>query len=79
MARRNRRQGEGSTERIWYNVAEETSITTSRSGGMVDAPVSKTGGGNPVSVRIRPSAPKIQLQIETEAALFETASVSFRA
>ena len=28
-----------------------------RSGGMVDAPVSKTGGGNPVSVRIRPSAP----------------------
>jgi hypothetical protein len=29
----------------------------SRSGGMVDAPVSKTGGGNPVSVRLRPSAP----------------------
>ena len=24
---------------------------------MVDAPVSKTGGGNPVSVRLRPSAP----------------------
>ena len=33
-----------------------------RSGGMVDAPVSKTGGGNPVSVRIRPSAPLKRFQ-----------------
>ena len=32
-------------------------IVQCRSGGMVDAPVSKTGGGNPVSVRLRPSAP----------------------
>ena len=35
----------------------------SRSGGMVDAPVSKTGGGNPVSVRIRPSAPLFRYRI----------------
>ncbi len=43
-----------------------------RSGGMVDAPVSKTGGSNPVSVRVRPSAPllcytepdRIRLKIE---------------
>ena len=34
------------TDRFSYN------ITQCRSGGMVDAPVSKTGGGNPVSVRL---------------------------
>ena len=38
--------------------AQRCARKDSRSGGMVDAPVSKTGGSNPVSVRIRPSAPK---------------------
>ena len=33
------------------------SATASRSGGMVDATVSKTVGSNPVPVRLRPSAP----------------------
>ena len=38
-----------------------------RSGGMVDAAVSKTVGGNPVSVRLRPSAPLGQPHMSYEA------------
>ena len=42
---------------FFYIPGEEPGMLSSRSGGMVDAPVSKTGGSNPVSVRVRPSAP----------------------
>ena len=42
---------------LLYFAGERPARLFSRSGGMVDAPVSKTGGSNPVSVRVRPSAP----------------------
>ncbi len=42
---------------VCYNKSGLSLNPSCRSGEMVDAPVSKTGGGNPMSVRLRPSAP----------------------